>query len=79
MTPIRDGWTWAKGVWKAHPSATGAVAAGAAVVAVLGTGGAALVLGVPTVLAGAGISKAIAGDPGVQEPKKEEKKEEEKK
>jgi hypothetical protein len=72
MTPIRDGWDWAKGVWKAHPSATGAIAAGAAVVAVLGTGGAALVLGVPTVLAGAGISKAIAGDPGVKE--EEEKK-----
>jgi hypothetical protein len=70
MRPIRDGWDWAKGVWKKHPSATGAIATGAAVVAVIGTGGAALVLGVPAVLAGAGISKAIANDPGVKEEEK---------
>jgi hypothetical protein len=72
MTPIRDGWGWAKDKWREHPHLTGAVATGAAVVAVLGTGGAALIIGVPTVLAGAGLSAAIARDPGVK--KEEEKK-----
>jgi hypothetical protein len=74
MTPLRDGWGWAKEKWREHPHLTGAVATGAAVVAVLGTGGAALIIGVPTVLAGAGLSAAVARDPGSQPDKKEEEK-----
>jgi hypothetical protein len=76
MSPFKDGANWAKKKWQEHPHLTGAVAAGAAVVAVLGTGGAALIIGVPTVLAGAGLSAAIASDKGskVEDEKKEEEK-----
>jgi hypothetical protein len=76
MQPIRDSAGWLKRTWLKHPHLTGAVATGAAVIAVVGTGGTALFLGVPAVLAGAGLSNAIASDPGSKE---DTKKEEEKK
>ena len=72
MTPIRDGLGWIKDTWKAHPSATGAVVGTVAVVTVLGTGGVALLVGVPVLLASAGISRAIADDPGVKDEEKKE-------
>lgn len=70
MGPI----AWAKDKWQKHPNATGAVLGAGATIAILGTGGAALILGVPIALAGAGISKAIASDPGEDEKPTEQSK-----
>jgi hypothetical protein len=72
MQPFRDGASWLKQKWKEHPHATGAILAVGATVAVLGTGGAALIVGVPLAAAGAGLSNAIASDPGKKD--EEEKK-----
>ena len=73
-----DGWYPGKKLWegtkkfaKEHPSLTGAVTAGGAVAAIVGTGPVGIVVAISAAAAGSGIAKNIASDPG---EKKEDKK-----
>jgi D-arabinose 1-dehydrogenase-like Zn-dependent alcohol dehydrogenase len=69
--PGKNAWEWTKRTAKAHPALTGAVAAGGAAVAIVGTGGLGLVVALSAAAAGSGIAKNIASDKG---EKKEEPK-----
>ena len=60
--PGKNVWEWTKKTAKEHPRLTGAVAAGGAVAAVVGTGPVGLVVVLSAAAAGSGIGNAIAQD-----------------
>ena len=66
--PGKNAWEWTKKKAKDHPALTGAVVAGGAVVAVVGTGGLGLVVALSAAAAGSGIAKNIASDKGEKKP-----------